>query len=74
MGLADSRTYQTYHRVLNRAVWSGLAASQILVGLLILTFAPAGPLVVGIDETIERWRGKRIRAAVRSRPLFQWSP
>lgn len=63
VGLAQLPTYQTYHRVLNRAVWSSLSASRILFGLLVTTFAPAGPLVVGIDETIERRRGKRITAA-----------
>src|SRR5262249_27659384 len=54
---------QTYPRVLNRAVWSSLGASRILFGLLVSTFAPAGPLVVGIDETIERRRGQKIGAA-----------
>lgn len=67
MGLADTSSYQTYHRVLNRAVWSSLQVSRILLGLLILTFAPDGPLVVGIDETIERRGGKRIRARGRYR-------
>lgn len=74
MGLSQRTTFQTYHRVLNRAVWSSLGASRILFGLLVTTFAPAGPLVVGIDETIERRRGKQIGASgiyrepVRSRP------
>ena len=63
LGLTQLPGYQTYHRVLNRAVWSSLGASRILFGLLVTTFAPAGPLVVGIDETIERRRGKRIIAA-----------
>jgi hypothetical protein len=63
VGLSQLPMYQTYHRVLNRAVWSSLGASRILLGLLIATFATTGPLVVGIDETIERRRGKRITAA-----------
>ncbi len=63
VGLTQLPNYQTYHRVLNRAVWSSLGASRILFGLLVATFVPAGPLVVGIDETIERRRGKRITAA-----------
>jgi len=49
--------------VLNRAVWSSLGASRILLGLLIVAFAPNGPLVLGIDETLERRRGKTITAA-----------
>jgi hypothetical protein len=63
VGLSHLPTFQTYHRVLNRAVWSGLDASRILLGLLVATFAPTGPLVIGIDETIERRRGAKIAAA-----------
>ena len=63
VGLTHLPNYQTYHRVLNRAVWSSLGASRVLFSLLVATFAPTGPLVVGIDETIERRRGKRITAA-----------
>jgi hypothetical protein len=62
VGLGQVRTFQTYHRVLNRASWSSLGASRILLGLLVATFAPTGPLVVGIDETIERRRGPTIAA------------
>ena len=51
-----------YHRVLSRAVWSSRAASCLLLGHLIETFAPSGPVVLGIDDTIERRRGKRITA------------
>lgn len=63
IGLAQTPSYQTYHRVLNRAVWSSLEASRVLLRLLVTTFVPTGPLVVGIDETIERRRGRKIAAA-----------
>lgn len=63
VGLSHLPTFQTYHRVLNRAAWSSLDASRILLGLLVATFAPTGPLLVGIDETIERRRGPKIAAA-----------
>ena len=63
VGLRHVRTFQAYHRVLNRAAWSSRAASRILLRLLLATFAPEGPLVLGIDETIERRRGKKIAAA-----------
>ena len=62
MGLSDDEHFQTYHRVLNRAVWSSLAASHHLVGLLVQVFAPSGPLLIGIDDTIERRRGAQIKA------------
>jgi len=62
MGLSDDERFQNYHRVLNRAVWSSLAVSQVLLGLLINAFAPAGTIVLGLDDTIERRRGAKIRA------------
>ena len=56
MGLSDDRRFQIYHRVLNRAVWSCLQASRILLGMLVAAFAPTGPLVLVIDDTIgRRW-------------------
>jgi len=74
VGLAQERHFTTYHRVLNRAVWSPLRLSRLLLGLLVTTFLSDGaPLVVVIDETLERRWGKKIaykgrfRDAVRSR-------
>jgi hypothetical protein len=61
-GLAQGRQFHRYHRVLSRAEWSGLAVGRVLLGLLVATFAPAGPLLFGIDDTLERRRGKRIAA------------
>jgi hypothetical protein len=34
MGLSDEAHFQNYHRVLSRAVWSSLAISRVLLGLL----------------------------------------
>ena len=62
MGQSNEAHFHTYHRVLNRACWSSLAASRRLLGLLLEQFAPAGPLLLGIDETIERRRGEKITA------------
>jgi DDE superfamily endonuclease len=62
VGLGSEQHFQNYHRVLNRARWSSRAASRILLGLLITTFAPSGPLLVGLDDTIERRWGKQIQA------------
>jgi hypothetical protein len=63
LGRDHERAYQAYHRVLNRVSWSAMAASHILLGLLIRAFAPTGPLVLGVDETLARRRGKTIAAA-----------
>lgn len=63
VGLEEERRFCRYHRVLSRAVWSSREASRILLGLLIEAFVPEGePLVVGIDETLERRQGKKISA------------
>ncbi|HEU0021005.1 MAG TPA: transposase, partial [Dehalococcoidia bacterium] len=63
MGLSRDGTFGRYHQVLNRASWSSLKLSQVLLNLLLRYLASAdGPLVFGIDETLERRRGQRISA------------
>ena len=63
MGLSDDDSFAKYHHVLNRATWSSLRLSRVLLLLLIQRFDHGdGPLVFGIDETIERRRGRRIEA------------
>ncbi|MEM7761997.1 MAG: transposase [Cyanobacteria bacterium P01_A01_bin.40] len=62
MGLASEPGFQNYHRVLNRAVWSNLQASKILLTTLVMTFIPREIIVCGIDDTIERRNGKKIKA------------
>lgn len=42
MGL-EKDPHQTYHRVLNRAVWSSRKASRILLSQLVAVFAPKEP-------------------------------
>jgi hypothetical protein len=62
LGLAQQRDFATYHQVLNRASWSAFKASRILLGLLLSAFDTGGALVFGIDETLERRWGKKIKA------------
>src|SRR5215207_2112522 len=63
MGLSEERQFQNYHRVLNRATWSSLAVGRILLVALVRVFVPAGaPVVVGLDDTIERRWGAKIAA------------
>lgn len=62
MDLSQERHFQNYHRVLNRAKWSPLALSTILLRVLLRTFLPEGLAVLGIDETIEQRRGDKIAA------------
>ena len=76
MGLSDDRNYARYHQVLNRAVWSPRQAAGILLVLLLQHLDQGdGPLIFGIDETLERRRGPKIKSlgiyrdAVRSSPV-----
>jgi hypothetical protein len=62
MGLSSEKHFQNFHRVLNRAIWSSREASRLLLGLLVAAFAVRGPVVLGLDDTIERRRGAKIHA------------
>jgi hypothetical protein len=79
MGLDQHERFHRYHRVLSHACWSSVKASRVLLGLVVETFVPEGsPLVVGIDETLERRYGKKIAAKgasaeIRSVPLTRTS-
>lgn len=62
MGLGDDEHFTNYHRLLNRDRWSPWVLSKILLGLIIKVFLPEGvPLLLIIDETLERRRGKKIK-------------
>src|SRR5919107_53544 len=62
MGLDQEKRFHRYHRVLSRARFSSLKASRVLLGLLLEAFVGQGPLILGIDETLERRYGKKISA------------
>jgi DDE superfamily endonuclease len=62
-GLAQEPNFHKYHRILSLVHWSSLKASRILLYLLVECFtSKEEPLVVGIDETIERRTGAKIKA------------
>ena len=61
MGLDQRKTFHRYHRMFSRAKCSSMEANRILLDLLVEAFESEGaPLVVGVDETLERRQGKRI--------------
>src|SRR5437667_1544289 len=62
MGRSQGQQFQKYHRVLNRAQWSSLALARVLLTLLVHTFVAKGPVVIGVDDTLERRRGAKIKA------------
>ena len=73
MGRRADGDFARYHEVLNRAVWSPRQAARVLLVLLLQRRDRGdGPLIFGIDETLERGRGRSIgalgvyRGAVRS--------
>jgi len=61
MGLDRQADFGKYHQVLNRAVWSSLEVSGILLRLVVRVLCEGQPVVMGTDEHIERRRGKKIK-------------
>src|SRR3712207_2557675 len=61
-GRSRERRFVNYHRVLSRAAWCPRTGARILLGQLIDAFAPSGPVVLALDDTIERRWGRCIRA------------
>jgi hypothetical protein len=62
-GAGEETHFTNYHRVLNRVRWDSLAASRILLGLIVTALVATGaPLILGADDTIERRPSRRIRA------------
>jgi len=59
LGKSHELSYAKYHHVLNRARWSSQALSERLLRLVVGTLG-SDPLVLGIDEHIERRRGEQI--------------
>jgi hypothetical protein len=62
MGLGEAAGFAVYHRVLSHGHWCSRALAHRLLLLLVAAFVPDGPVVVGLDDTIERRRGACIAA------------
>ena len=63
MALDQAPNFTNYHRVLNRNRWSGRWVARCLFRLLVNSFVPHGqPVVMGLDDTIERRWGPKIKA------------
>ena len=56
MGLGGAAGFAVYHRVLSHGHWCSRALAHRLLLLLVAAFVPDGPVVVGLDDTIERRR------------------
>jgi hypothetical protein len=61
-GRAGAANFATFHQILNRARWSHRAVARRLLGIVVERLVPDGPVVIGMDDTIERRWGRRISA------------
>lgn len=62
MGLSDGAGFSKFHHLLNRTQWSSLRAAKILFFMLLALVPEGSPIVLFIDETLERRRGAKIKA------------
>lgn len=62
MGLASSPGFGRCHEVLDRARWNSRAVARKLLAQVLDVFLPTGGVVIGIDDTIERRWGAKIKA------------
>ena len=68
LGIGQHGDFASYHHVLNRARWSPLQLSRVLLLLVAGRLGSSTePLVFGIDETVERGWGRKIAAKGRYR-------
>ena len=68
MGFSAAKDFARYHYVLNHARWNSRAVARKLLLMIVNRFAPSGPIVIGLDDTIERGWGRKIAARNLPRP------
>lgn len=62
MGLARQSGFSKYHRVLSTAKFNSIKISGILLSMLIALLPEDCPIMIVVDETLERRKGKKIKA------------
>lgn len=61
VGLRWERNFPKFHRVLSQDKWSAFELSSVLIRLVVNAFIPKEePIVLGIDDTVERRWGRKI--------------
>ena len=53
MGLGSAAGFARYHHVLSQARWSSRAVARMLLAMIMEAFLSNGPVVIGMDDTIE---------------------
>ena len=61
-GRAEAKNFSCYHQILNRARWDFHAMTRRLLVMIVDRLVPGGPVVIGMNDTIERRRGRKITA------------
>lgn len=59
-GRADAGNFSLYHQLLNRARWNPRTLAARLLSIVVASLVPDGPIVIGMEDTIERRWGPRI--------------
>jgi DDE superfamily endonuclease len=62
VGLERAMDFTNYHRVLNRNRWSSRWVARCLLSVLVNNLVPTGPVIMGLDDTIERRWGAKIKS------------
>ena len=60
MGLSSDRAFGNKYRFFNRAAWHCLMLSKILLTLLLAALPPNYPILMVVDDTLERRKGRKI--------------
>jgi hypothetical protein len=60
MGLADEPSFGRYHEVLSQARWDARAVARRLLLHVLDRLLPNGPVVIEVDDTIERRWGAKL--------------
>lgn len=62
MGLSNESKFDKYHRVLSHGVFDAFSLVKILLGLLVQLIPNGFPIIIAMDETLERRKGAKIKA------------
>src|SRR4051794_30750255 len=68
-GLDQDPCFTNYHGVLNRNRWSSRRIARCLLRLLVSSFVPDGPVIIGLDDTLERRWGARSKRGIYRDPV-----